>query len=115
MPIASKGTGVQQILVLLGFIAASRASIIGIEEPELNLSFRNQDLIINKLMSLVSLDGPPYQLLITSHSDHVGSRGDLKRIHVDNPDGTGTQVRKFTDIDKRNLFPRSVFGRTKTS
>jgi AAA ATPase domain len=112
MPIGSKGSGVQQILVLLGFIATCHASVIGIEEPELNLSFRNQDILVTKVRSLVNkANAPPYQLLLTSHSDHIGSRGDLKRFHVENQVNVGTVVRAFTSADRSNLFPRSPYRR----
>jgi len=115
MPIESKGTGVQQILILLSYIAASGAKIIGVEEPELNLSFSNQDAIVTKLMSLVVQAGaPPYQLFLTSHSDHVGSRSDLKQYHVSH-DGSETAVRRFTAADRAALFPRSKGKRTQVS
>ena len=107
MPIEAKGTGVQQILILLSFIAQSNAKIICVEEPELNLSFVNQDAVVNKLMSFVlaPVNGP-FQLLLSSHSDHIGSRTDLQQYHV-SQDGTGTSVRRFTSADRGLLFPRS--------
>lgn len=108
MPIAQKGTGVQQILVLLGFIATSHARVIGIEEPEVNLSFKSQDDLITMLLKLVSLGTTPVsQILLASHSDHVGSRSELKQMHVENPDGKGTLVRRFAVSDRGALFPRS--------
>ena len=86
MPIASKGTGVQQILVLLGYMSATRARVICIEEPELNLSFKSQDDLITTLLGLLqSAASNVSQILFASHSDHVGSRGELQRIHVENP------------------------------
>ena len=108
MPISQKGTGVQQILVLLGFIATRKAQVIAIEEPEVNLSFSNQDELVTTLLQLL-LDkaNPVSQILLASHSDHVGSRAELKRLHVENPTGTETKVRVFTVADKAALFPRS--------
>ena len=108
MPVASKGSGVQQILVLLGYILSSRASVIAIEEPELNLSFSNQDALVTLLTGLLECDDSAVsQVLLASHSDHIGSRDELKQIHVENPDGRGTKVRKFTRSDRSALFPRS--------
>lgn len=108
MRIDQKGSGVQQLLVLLGYIAESNAAIVAIEEPELNLSFRNQDVIINILRELVdNTEGSPYQILLTSHSDHIGSREDLERYHVEKISGTDTVVRHFTRDDQRALFPRT--------
>jgi energy-coupling factor transporter ATP-binding protein EcfA2 len=111
MSIAQKGTGVHQILVLLGYIATSRAYVIGIEEPELNLSFQRQDDLITTLLELVRLNtNRVSQILLSSHSDHVGSRSELKQIRVENPDGRATRVRKFTLDDRATLFPRSNKG-----
>ncbi len=108
MPIAQKGTGVQQILVLLGYIATSQAYVIGIEEPELNLSFKSQDDLINSLLRVVKLPtSRASQILLASHSDYVGSRTELKQIRVENLDGRATTVRTFTLKDRADLFPRS--------
>ena len=107
MRVDHKGSGIQQILVLLGFIAASNAAIIAVEEPELNLSFKNQDLIVNILRELVdNSNESPHQILLTSHSDHIGSRDDLSRFHVEKNNGTDTVVRHFIDEDRLALFPR---------
>ena len=109
MRIDQKGSGVQQIMVLLGYIAASNSAIVAVEEPELNLSFRNQDLVVNILRQLEERKGEsPHQILLTSHSDHIGSREDLKRYHVEKADGTDTVVREFTADDRRALFPRTT-------
>ena len=107
MRVDQKGSGIQQTLVLLGYIAECNAAIVAVEEPELNLSFRNQDQIVNILRQLVEVvDDSPHQILLTSHSDHIGSRGDLKRYHVEKDDGTDTVVRVFTPVDQGALFPR---------
>ena len=107
MRIDQKGSGIQQMLVLLGYIAESNAAIVGVEEPELNLSFRNQDQIVNILRHLVENgDASPHQILLTSHSDHIGSREDLKRYHVEKAEGTDTVVREFGPEDQGKLFPR---------
>ena len=108
MRIDQKGSGIQQTIVLLGYIAESNAAIVAVEEPELNLSFRNQDQIVNILRELVeNVDDSPHQILLTSHSDHIGSREDLKRYHVEKTNGTDTVVREFTNEDGGALFPRS--------
>ena len=105
--IDEKGTGVQQMLVLFGYIAQLKAGVIAVEEPELNLSFKNQDRMINVLRDLVEReDCVPHQVLITTHSDHIGSRGDLSRFRVEKENGSDTTIRKFTNEDRRDLFPR---------
>ena len=107
MRVDQKGSGIQQTLVLLGYIAESNAAIVAVEEPELNLSFKNQDLIVDILRMLVEKkDDSPHQILLTSHSDHIGSRRDWKQYHVEKTNDTDTVVRKFTIEDRANLFPR---------
>ncbi|MGB6838045.1 MAG: AAA family ATPase [Dehalococcoidia bacterium] len=107
LPIARLGTGVQQVLMLLARILQSPAKVIAIEELELNLSYKNQDLVLNKLVDLVRDQSYPLsQLLITTHSDHLGSRDDVKRYRVLLED-TKTKVRTFTRSDRTELFPRS--------
>ena len=108
MRVDQKGSGIQQLLVLLGYIAESNSAIIAVEEPELNLSFRNQDLIVSILRDLVDNSTDlPHQILLTSHSDHIGSRGDLSRYHVEKKNSTDTVVRHFRRKDQQALFPRS--------
>lgn len=107
LPIGRLGTGVQQVLVLLAQIIQSNASIIGIEEPELNLSFRNQDIVLNKIAALIDdATSPLGQLMLTSHSDHVGSRSDFKQYRVVMDNGQ-TSIRTFTRQDRGEMFPRS--------
>ncbi len=107
LPIGRLGTGVQQILMLLARILQGRAQIVGVEELELNLSYRNQDLVLNKLTDLVrDTEFPLSQLLLTTHSDHLGSRSDASRYRV-MMDKTATQVRRFTLDDRRELYPHS--------
>ena len=108
MRVDHKGSGIQQILVLLGYIAESNAAIIVVEEPELNLSFNNQDLLVGILREMVeNPDNSLHQILITSHSDHIGSREDLKRYHVEKANSTDTVVRRFQLKDRQALFPRT--------
>ena len=107
MRIDQKGSGIQQTLVLLSYIAESNAAIIAVEEPELNLSYKNQDQMVHILRQLVERSGgAPHQILLTSHSDHIGSRSDLKRYHVEKTNSTDTVVRHFRSDDRLALFPR---------
>ena len=107
MRIDEKGTGIQQLLILIGYITESNSSVLCVEEPELNLSFKNQDMLINILRDQVKdNDSSIEQTLITSHSDHVGSRADFTRFHVEKENTTDTVVRAFTSEDREALFPR---------
>jgi hypothetical protein len=71
IPFGLLGSGVQQVAALLGHVLVRNASIVGIEEPELNLRWDLQDRLREALKKLVS--DPPGtggvdQLFITSHS-----------------------------------------------
>ena len=73
-------------------------------------------MIVNILRQLVETsDNSPHQILLTSHSDHIGSRDDWKRHHVEKANGTDTVVRQFSDDDREALFPRiySLVSRTR--
>jgi len=108
MRIDEKGTGIQQLLILIGYITETNASVLCVEEPELNLSFKNQDMFIDILRTQVrDSESSIEQTLITSHSDHVGSRDDFTLFHVEKENTTDTIVREFTIDDKRALFPRN--------
>lgn len=71
IPLRLLGTGVQQVAALLGNLLVRNASIVAIEEPELNLRWDLQNKLRDALQSLVA--GPPEpggvnQLFLTSHS-----------------------------------------------
>lgn len=68
IPVRVMGTGIQQIVVLLGRMLMTNASILGIEEPEMNLRHSVQVRLRDALRSLVGAEGGPSQVFITSHS-----------------------------------------------
>lgn len=71
IPLRLLGTGVQQLAALLGHLLVRNASIVAIEEPELNLRFELQDQLRDAFKVLVadtSQIGGVSQLFITSHS-----------------------------------------------
>jgi hypothetical protein len=71
LPYSLLGTGVQQVAALLGHILMRSASIVAIEEPELNLRWDLQNHLREALVNLV---GEPHgtggvdQIFLTSHS-----------------------------------------------
>lgn len=69
LPIEQLGSGVQQILLLLGQMLFNPARIVGIEEPEMNLSPEWQARLMAVFRDLVQ-PGPGGldQIFITSHS-----------------------------------------------
>ncbi len=68
VPLRLMGSGVQQIAVLAGLLAMAGPSIVGIEEPELNLRWSAQHRLRDMLRDLCSGDDGPRQVLVTSHS-----------------------------------------------
>lgn len=93
--IERKGTGVQQVLMLLCNIVCSKAKILGIEEIELNLSPSLQNKLLTLLKAMVgkNADGSLSQLILTSHSMHLSKREDTVLYAVERDDIEGnTQV-----------------------
>ncbi len=68
MSAALLGEGIQQLLALFGAIATTNATILGIEEPESNLSFELQRRVRTALESVAMFPNGPTQLFLTSHS-----------------------------------------------
>jgi hypothetical protein len=70
-PFRLLGTGVQQAAAVLGNLLMRNASIVAIEEPELNLRWDLQDRLRQALIKLVSEPHAPGgldQIFLTSHS-----------------------------------------------
>ncbi|MBW8011818.1 MAG: ATP-binding protein [Chloroflexi bacterium] len=104
LPIGRKGTGIQQLLVILAYIAQTESSIIGIEEIELNLSPSTQKEILRIMVNLVDTpDYPLNQLFLTTHSRIIAGESDIdKRIVALNENGE-TRVDRPGDDDKAVL------------
>jgi hypothetical protein len=62
------GSGVQQLLGLLGHMLTCNARIVLVEEPELNLRHNLQLRLAQILREVVGKDGAPDQIILTSHS-----------------------------------------------
>ena len=89
------GTGVQQVLILLADIVCSKAKILGIEEIELNLSPSLQNRLLTMLKDLVgkNANGLMSQLILTSHSKHLGKREDVVLYAVERDVAGNTNVK----------------------
>jgi predicted ATPase len=68
MPIESMGSGVQQIASLLARVLLGNASIVAIEEPEINLRYDLQIRLREMLRRVVDSGLGPRQVIISSHS-----------------------------------------------
>lgn len=67
-PVHLLGSGAQQLIGLIGQILMSGASMLAIEEPELNLRYTHQLRLQRCLEALVADGRGPTQLFLTSHS-----------------------------------------------
>jgi AAA domain, putative AbiEii toxin, Type IV TA system len=68
IPLQLLGSGVQQIVALFGRVITCGASIVAVEEPELNLRWSLQERVRDALRDLVGKEGAPSQIFLTSHS-----------------------------------------------
>lgn len=69
------GTGIQQAASLVGRMIMTEATILAVEEPELNLRYTRQVQLREILAELVGAGGGPVQLFLTSHSSAFESPG----------------------------------------
>ncbi|HLF24947.1 MAG TPA: AAA family ATPase [Anaerolineae bacterium] len=104
LPIGRKGSGVQQILMILSYVAASNSPIIGIEELEINLSPEKQAAIFNSLHKLVGTkDSPVTQIFLTTHSPHIARRNEAERRGVWMANGE-THVKRPREAEVTRFF-----------
>jgi len=83
LPIGRRGSGVQQILMILSYITKANSPIIGIEELEINLSPNTQKLLVTSLFELInSRSSVVRQIIFTTHSPHIGKRNEAERRWV---------------------------------
>lgn len=99
------GTGVQQVLAVLGTLLTSDARWVAIEEPECNLRYELQLRLREALHDLASDPRGPAQLFITSHSPAFETEAFFYAMRFD-ADGAPTverrparEARAFVGID----------------
>ncbi len=85
------GSGVQQLVMMLGQILFNPARLVGLEEPEMNLYWQRQDELKRTLRGLIAPDGVD-QLFLTTHSGHFEFHENF--FHVEFVDGA-TQVTRL--------------------
>lgn len=102
IPLEHMGSGIQQLVLLSGLIALSRAAIIAIEEPEMNLSWSTQKKLRLILQQMVERqDAFPYQIFISSHSPLFEFYENFYRVEM--VDGH-TQVTRVANAERRRIF-----------
>ena len=68
IPVDLLGSGVQQIVALLGQLLLTPATLVGIEEPELNLRYTLQKQLLKAFEEITTSEYGPEQLFLSSHS-----------------------------------------------
>ena len=68
VPVDLLGSGVQQIVALLGQLLLTPATLVGIEEPELNLRYTLQKRLLKAFQEITRSKYGPEQLFLSSHS-----------------------------------------------
>ena len=103
IPLESLGSGVQQLLLVLGQIFLNDFPIIAVEEPEMNLSPRYQAQMISTLETL--LQNPAIeleQLFISTHSPYFEFTQNFYDVTYDPV--KGTQIQRATSADYNQHF-----------
>ena len=94
------GSGVQQIINLLGRLVMTDSALLAIEEPELNINYSLQRKLLPALRTLIGGETGPQQLFLTSHSNAFEEPGDAffygLVLHEDGPE---VQRRPAGDAD----------------
>jgi len=104
LPIGRRGSGVQQILTILSYIAQANSPIVGIEELEINLSPNTQKLLVTKLLELInSKSSVVRQIIFTTHSPHIGKRNEAERRWVSMDKGE-TKVTRPSEAKTTGFF-----------
>jgi len=102
VPLEQMGSGIQQLVLLSGLVTLSRAAVIAIEEPEMNLSWPTQKklrLIFQRMVE--QQDAPPNQIFISSHSPLFEFYENFYRVEM--VDGR-TQVTRVANAERRRIF-----------
>lgn len=104
LPIGRRGSGVQQILMILAYISKAKSPIVGIEEIEINLSPTTQKRLVTSLLELINSETSIVkQIFFTTHSPHVGKRNEAERRGVSMENGQ-TKVKKPSEAEVSDFF-----------
>lgn len=111
VPVDLLGSGVQQIVALLGQLLMTPATLAGIEEPELNLRYTLQKQLLAAFQDIVSSEYGPEQLFLSSHSPAFEAEGHFFAMEMEDSAPTLRQVpraraREFTGMrDEEDRYP----------
>jgi len=114
VPVDLLGSGVQQIVALLGQLLMTPATLVGIEEPELNLHYTLQKQLLKALQQITISEYGPEQIFLTSHSPAFEAEGHF--FGMERSDGGPTlsqhpraMARIYTGTrDEEDLYPEML-------
>jgi len=105
------GSGVQQSVALLGQLLMTPATLVGIEEPELNLRYTLQKQLLKAFQEITASEHGPEQLFLTSHSPAFEAEEQFFAMDMVNGAPTlsqrsRSQARVYTGTrDEEDLYP----------
>ncbi len=109
LPLESMGSGVQQLLLVLGQIFLNDYPIIAIEEPEMNLSPQYQQYLLVALRQLMQDPAVQLsQLFISTHSPYFEFAETFFDVTMD--DRGRTQVERLPLEARERYFPTTAVG-----
>lgn len=109
LPIENLGSGMQQLLLVLGQLFLNSDPIVAIEEPEMNLSPQHQQHLMATLRSLMSDPAIQFkQLFVSTHSPYLEFTENFYDVTHDPV--KGTIVKQATDDSYKQHFQLSRMG-----
>ena len=99
--LASAGSGFQQVLMLLAFLATRRRGVLLLDEPDAHLHVILQDAIYHELRSVAARHGS--QLIVATHSEVVINAVEPRELMV-----TLREPRMIADDAERNRLITSL-------
>jgi predicted ATP-dependent endonuclease of OLD family len=93
-------------LFIVANLVLNKHKLLGIEELEINLSPKLQQVLFEKIKTHVHRDSDlASQVIITSHSDYFSKRMDVRCYGVEH-NGAHTVVAKWTAAREKEFFSR---------
>lgn len=109
LPIENVGSGVQQLLLMLGQVFFNDYPIIALEEPEMNLSPQYQGLLLSTLRQLMQDPAVKLnQLFISTHSPYLEFQENFYDVTRD--EQGYTQVRRASRESHQSYFAITPTG-----
>ncbi len=99
LPAHLLGTGVQQLLAIIGRMLVSKADVVAIEEPETSVSMGLHARVRDALQRMTETDDGLSQVFLTSHSPWFDGPEDFIAV-VATDDGPAVQWRKANEVTK---------------